>query len=200
MSDLNAKYHDNPISRKWEERYNEQPQYIKEKLERLDLQNISEYQLKVIKRKRIYPEKGDVFLVEPKEGIYFWGVVMNNHVCNINGEDLLVISIFKERVDNTEKIEKVDYDNLLIGPCIVGKEYWTKGYFYTIKNMDCGKCDYGFYSIGKGEYFDEYGNVLRKEPQMLGTYGVVTISGIAYKINVELIMNEAVSGELFGEV
>ena len=35
---------------------------------------------------------------------------------------------------------------------------------------------------------DEYGNKITKEPQMIGTYGVVTISGIAKKINQELII------------
>ena len=34
---------------------------------------------------------------------------------------------------------------------------------------------YGFYSIGKGKIFNEYGKELEKEPQLLGTYGVSTI-------------------------
>lgn len=107
MNSLNIKYYDNPISRKWEERYYEQPEHIKVKLDELEAKDVKEYQLKSIKRKRIYPQKGDVFLVQPKESVYFWGIVMNNHVCNINGDDLLVISIFRERVEFTENKKKI---------------------------------------------------------------------------------------------
>lgn len=72
----------------------------------------------------------------------------------------------------------------------MGKEYWTRGYFYNVEhyneNVKVDSC--GFYSIGKGKFFDEYGNEITNEPQLLGTYGVATIIGIAGKINQELII------------
>lgn len=43
-------------------------------------------------------------------------------------------------------------------------------------------------SIGKRKFFDEYGNDIQEEPSILGTYGVATISGVAYSINQELII------------
>lgn len=67
---------------------------------------------------------------------------------------------------------------------------WTRGYFYNvdyydgIPNMD----NYGFYSVGKGRFFDEYGKEIVGEPQLLGIFGVATIVGIAGKINQELII------------
>lgn len=182
---------DNPIAKKWQQRYNEQPDYIKKALDELDKKPLKEYQLKVIKRKRAYPQKGDVFLVEPKEGIYFWGIVMNNHVCNINGDDLLVVLIFRDRVTSLEDGRFVpDYDNLLIEPTMVGKEYWTKGYFYTVGQRECTACDYGFYSVCRKKYFDEYGSEKKMKPELLGTYGVATLSCVASEINRELIMDE----------
>ena len=144
-----------------------------------------------IKRKRIYPEIGDIFKVNPKGDLFYYGIVVNNHIDNINGEDLLLILIFKEGVDIKESISRgVNFDELLIPPQIVGKEYWTRGYFYNISwNENIKKLsDYGFYSIGKGKFFDEYGNEITKEPKLLGTYGVATIIGIAGKINQELII------------
>ena len=60
---------------------------------------ISHYQLQVIKRKKIYPEIGDIFTINPKDNIYFKGIVINNHIDNMNGEDLLLILIFKQNVD-----------------------------------------------------------------------------------------------------
>ena len=40
----------------------------------------------------------------------------------------------------------------------------------------------------KGKFFDEYGKELANQPKLLGIYGVATISGIARKINQELII------------
>ena len=41
---------------------------------------------------------------------------------------------------------------------------------------------------GDASFFDEYGNEIPGEPQLLGTYGVATITGIAGKISQELII------------
>lgn len=183
---------DNPLSQKWKQRYDQQPDNIKQKLDMLKNQNLDEYQLKVIKKKKIYPEKGDIFLVSPRDGIFFFGLVVNNNISNINGEHLLVIFIFRNRAESIEDDKfSVDYENLLIEPCIVGKEYWTRGYFFNVGNIMSLNvaCDYGFYSVGKGKYFDEYGKEIFREPKLLGTYGVSTISGVAYKINKELIID-----------
>ena len=51
----------NPLAMRWKERYNAQPEDIKKKLEELDKQDPREYQLKVIKRKRIIPQKATSF-------------------------------------------------------------------------------------------------------------------------------------------
>ncbi len=181
----------NIIANQWKQRYAEQPIDIKEKLDKLNEAKIEEYQLQVIKRKRIYPQIGDLFKINPKDDIVLYGVVINNHINNINGEDLLLVLIFKKE-ENIKTILNagVKKEHLLIPPQIVGKEYWTRGYFY---NIDCVNSvnnveTYGFYSVGKGKFFDEYGNELAYEPQLLGTYGVATMSGVARKINQELII------------
>lgn len=182
---------DNPLSKRWEKRYNEQSLEIRERLDKLDDMNSKDYQMKIIKRDKNYPEKGDVFIINPFDDVCFWGIVLNNHITNINGEELLVIAIFDERVTLNGMSEyNINFKKLLIEPSIVGKEYWTKGYFSTVGKCDLKdvSVDYGFYSIGKGKYFDEYGNELLAEPALLGCFGVCTISGIAYDVNKELII------------
>lgn len=190
MMDL-KNINNNIISNRWKERCEKLPDEIKEKLNELDNSDVSDYQLQVIKRKRVYPEIGDIFKVNPRDDIYFYGVVLNNHIHNINGDDLLLVLIFKQNVDIKGSISNgVKEDDLLLPPQIVGKEYWTRGYFYNVEHYDkiLNVKDYGFYSIGKGKFFDEYGKELANQPQLLGTYGVATISGIARKINQELII------------
>lgn len=184
---------DNVISRRWKQRYAEQPSKIRYKLDRLDELKVEEYQLQVIKKTREYPKTGDIFRINPKNDLILYGVVINNYVNNINGQDLLLILIFKDGIDIKDILNKeVKHEHLLIPPQIVGKEYWSRGYFYNIDHIDeiGNAINYGFYSIGKGKFFDEYGNGISCEPQLLGTYGVSTISGIARKINQELIISE----------
>ncbi|MCZ7695273.1 Imm26 family immunity protein [Mediterraneibacter gnavus] len=191
IDDLN----NNILSNRWKERYDKLSDEIKEKLNELDNSNISDYQLQVIKRKRLYPEIGDIFKVNPRDDIYFYGVVLNNHIHNINGDDLLLVLIFKQNIDiKGSIINGVKEDDLLLPPQIVGKEYWTRGFFYNVEHYDeiLNVKNYGFYSIGKGEFVDEYGKELANQPKLLGTYGVATISGIARKINQELIIRKII--------
>lgn len=78
MMDL-KNINDNIISNRWRERYLKQSDEVKAKLDKLDNSAPSEYQLQIIKRKRIYPEIGDIFKINPTDDIIFKGVVLNNH-------------------------------------------------------------------------------------------------------------------------
>ena len=183
---------DNIIANRWKERYAKLPQEIKEKLEVLRNSNAKDYQLQVIKRKRSYPEIGDVFQINPKGDILLQGVVVNNHINNINGEDLLLVLIFKPEIEAEVSLNKgVTSSELLISPIIVGKEYWTRGYFYTVANNKKVENikNVGFYNIGKRKFVDEYGKEMLEEPPLLGSYGVATITGVAREINQELIIS-----------
>lgn len=185
--------HDNVLSRRWQERYSKQPPEIQKKLDELDEEDPEEYQLKVIKRKRIIPKTGDVFLVNPVQDLYFYGIVLNDNINNINGDEQSVIMIFKSKTrEQTMDNFILDFDNILIGPCIVAKGYWSKGYFYNIARLDSiMKIDYGFYDVIDGKYYDEYEVELKHTPKYLGLFGVSTITGIAYKIKQELIIDNS---------
>ena len=101
---------DNIISRRWKERYATLSEETKEKLSAFKKMNPSEYQLQVIKRKRIYPEIGDIFELKTRHNVVIKGIVVNNHINNINGDDLLLVLIFKPEVD----IRKVQVTNQLV--------------------------------------------------------------------------------------
>lgn len=191
MSDIN----DNIISRKWQARCSKLPADVREKLDKLENSPPSEYQLQVIKRSRAYPEIGDIFKINPIADLDFFGIVLNNHINSINGDDLLLVLIFKRNIDISKNLaDGVSEDDLLIPPQIVGQEYWSRGYFFNVdkfnKPPNIADCiaDCGFYSVGKGKFFDEFGNELAKPPRLLGTFGVATITGVAKKIRQELII------------
>ena len=84
MKDIN----DNIITNRWEARYEKLSDDKKKKIDDLYNAEAAEYQLQVIKRKRTYPEIGDLFKINPKNEIFLYGVVINNHINNINGEEI----------------------------------------------------------------------------------------------------------------
>ena len=180
----------NILATRWRQKYDRQPDGIKAKLDRLDAMSAREYQLRVIKRSGKYPQTGDIFILKPTKEITLSGIVMNDHINNINGSDLLLVLIFKEDTDVRTAVEKSVFEELLLPPQIVGQEYWTRGYFYCTDHIEHPEKpdDYGFYSIGKGMFLDEYGTELASQPKLLGTYGVSSITGIARKVNQELII------------
>ena len=164
------------------------------------------HQLKVIKKSRSIPKVGDVFLVSPREGIYFYGKVLVSNIVRKVPDSFVegkhVVFIFKGNT-HEKNIDKYmpDYSNLLIPPAIVGDGYWKKGYFHTIANIPLTeeekKLDFGFYSIHfKGNFFcKETGELLDKEPKLLGMHGITTISGIGLEIEEELIINPSLLEE-----
>jgi hypothetical protein len=101
-----AEINNNPIAREWKERYSKLSEEKKKKIDELDNMMIPEYQLKVIKRSRTYPEIGDIFKINPKDDIFYYGIVINNHINNRNGDDLILILIFNNDEDIFSKLER----------------------------------------------------------------------------------------------
>ncbi len=189
---------DNPISRKLRERYLKQDPKTLEKINQLFNADARDYQLKKIKRSRNKPLEGDIFVLSPRENIYFYGRVLKTNIKHIKGDTFIdgksVIAIFKSKSKTPDIVNyRADYDDLLTEPAIVDYSYWSQGYFFTIANEVVSekekKLDLGFYSIGKGKYYFENGVEIDHEPKLMGTYGITTITGIALMVNEELILN-----------
>ena len=181
----------NPRARAWEKRYKSFSSDIQYKLDELYNASSKEYQFNVVKKSRKHSTRGDVFVINPINDLFLYGVVLNSNINNICGDDLYVIIILKERAEINKKKEiRLITDNILVGPCIVGKEYWTKGFFgrTDINIQDIPQFSYGFYYIGKSKYVNEFGNEIFEKPDMVESFGVATITGIAYKVRKELII------------
>ena len=189
---------DNPLSARWKKRFSEQSIEIQNKLKQLDTIGVKDYQLKVIKKSKIEPKDGDIFVLSPREGIFFYGRVLKANIEHVTKDSFIhgkhVIVIFKCRTKSLDISNYyANYNDLLTGPDMVDNTYWTKGLFLTIGNIENemfeSELDYGFYSIGKCKYFKENGHELDHQPKVLGIYGIATIAAIARNIEKELIMN-----------
>ena len=178
----------NIIAERTKNKYNLQSKNIQEKLDILSNAEIDDYQFIKGKQQRTYPSINDIFKVVLFNNIELYGIVVNNHISNINGEDQIVIVIFD--VDVNPIVAGVDFSKMIIEPQIVSKFYWTSGLFQTVckEYKTNEKLNYGFYSISKNSFLDEYGNKIEQEPEHLGIYGITTMHGVAYEVVRELII------------
>ncbi len=197
---------ENILAKKYNEKYNALSEEKKKECDALDDMHYKELLPRVIKRKRKYPEKGDVFVVSPFDGVYFFGMVINNHVRYSNCDDCIVVMIFKDHTNDISNIEFTpNFDNLIIKPSIVAQGHWTRGYFYNVSKAEVpDDLDYGFFDqrfvIRDGErvdiyrFLNEYGKPLDHEPKYLGFYGLTSDIGITHPMRRELIFDDSILG------
>lgn len=191
---------ENPIADEWKKLYSEQPDEIKVKLDTLDKMSPNEYQLRVIKKNNPTLKEGDVFVLSPRENVYFYGKILKANIINNNNDTFVhgnnLVFLFRNKTEKpTIDDFRPDYSQLLISPSIVDISYWNKGLFFNVGNLPITKfekqLDYGFLKIDikSNFYCSEDGKILEKKPELLGIFGISTITGIASKIEKQLIIN-----------
>lgn len=191
---------ENPISDEWKKLYAAQPEEVKRKLDALDNMDPQDYQLRMIKRKRPTIVDGDIFVLSPRENVYFFGKVLKANINHINSNSFVqgnhLVFIFKKKSEQPSIDEfRSDYSQLLIRPAIVSNSYWNSGLFFNIGNFPISdyerNLDYGFLKLGfkSNSYCKEDGTELQKRPEILGSFGISTVTGVAAEIEQELIIN-----------
>lgn len=191
---------ENPISSEWKKRYSEMPEDVKKKLETLEQLKPKDYQLRLIKKTKPELHDGDVFVLSPRENVFFYGKVLRTNINHIEKDTFVhgknVVFIFNNKTTKPTLDDFTpDYSNLLIRPSIVDNSYWNKGLFFNVGNLKVSdiekELNYGFYKIGINSnwYCKEDGTVLNYKPEIIGMFGIATINGIASQIEKEFIIN-----------
>ena len=192
------KFNDNNILlNEWKARYEQQNESTKRKLDELKSDLVqgrnNNFQLLKIKRSYKYPEKGDIFVFQPRKNIFFYALVLNAHVNNLQGEDMYVVALFSIKSKSVDKFSFVlDYSKLLLAPLMVDRFYWTKGLFYNVSHTDNlgTPPSYGFFKIAReNQFWNEFDEPLEQRPEYLSS-GAQTSIGVGYKVNKELIINK----------
>ena len=186
-----------PIEKLFKKRYESLSDETKHRLKKLDNICSSIYQPKLIKRKRPKLCRGDVFIVNLFEDIYFYGVVLNTDINDdFMGKNLVSIAILKKYSKGATaflQVESLKAEDILIKPCIVSRAYWSNGFFYNTGENINGSIDidYGFYSNPEKAYVDEYGTKLESPPEIKNFFALTTMTGISSKMRYELIIDDS---------
>ena len=188
----------NPVQYYWKNRIEQQPINVQHKLQALKEKGHLTDELVLIQKKRPVIKAGDVFVVQPRENIYFYGVVINT--CSLPScKNKIVACIFKNITHYPTMDDFApDFNNLLLPPLSLFKEPWTSGYFLNIGNIDLESVNipsYGFYHTFSESIVSEYGTRLTKQPALLGLTAMDGIGAVAYKITQELIINPELLGD-----
>jgi hypothetical protein len=190
----------NPCRTRWVERFNSLPEEIQDKIEHIDDMPKEALYLKPIKRKRTPDiEEGTIFAVKTPEDVFFFGKVINKdlELPNID-EGFFVVFFFNKGSKYMEHYPiEFTYENILLGPMILGEGLWKNGTCYTVGHhpLTTGEKElkYGFYKeqiLNKsGLILNANGYVMDKEPIFLSWCAYTTIYGIERGLRIEFIIN-----------
>lgn len=146
-----------------------------------------------IKRTRNKPKTGDVFVVQPIKGIYYYGKVINDsHKCS-TGIELEWPLIYFYNYHSTKIKLPENLTDILIAPILTNHKPWTMGYFYTIgnipvteleKNLDCGFKDFPITDFNQEHpfYRNIYGEIIDYIPKYSTRFGLSSYMGVNYDI------------------
>ena len=136
-------YSENIIREEWKKRLESLPQSTRAELERYSNTIDITDELIMIKRKRPTIKPGDVFVVQPKEGLYFYGRVLKSNVDVLfkggptyQWHDSLIVCVYRCKTKRlTLDYFEPSYDNLLVPPNYIDAGAFRSGYLYKIGNV-----------------------------------------------------------------
>ena len=123
------------------------------------------------------PKEGDLFVLNPKIGLFCFGKVIMTNVESrdsfVNGMNLIFIyDYFSENEFIPDDIES--HKVLLVE--IVNRQLWIKGFAKNIAYSEVTdeeiNADYAFWDMLRNEYVDIMGNLVNNIPKIKGIYGL----------------------------
>lgn len=152
-------------------------------------------ELLTLKKSRKKPKEGDIFILQPSEGLYYYGKVIKTGIEStnpfLNGWNLIYIS-GRPVADKNE----VNFDlsqGLLVPPVVTNNKGWYDGFFETIQSNEVTdqelNLSYGFWDDIKKKYRNEHGYTLTSQPVFVSGYGLVSYGGIGRAIH-KVLNNE----------
>lgn len=145
--------------------------------------------MKVLKKTRKRPLRGDVFVFQLDDGRVLYGRVVRDDV-ECLGVRCFLIYIHDIILDTTEhQPEEFDTSSLLLPPMLVPQQMWTRGFFKNVESQSMAAkhelrqhCFDEQKHSGPDSYVDEYGKHLAKRSEPCGPAGIFTDLGVEAEV------------------
>jgi hypothetical protein len=132
--------------------------------------------LAVLRKTRRRPDVGDVFVMQPPDGAFLFGRVIDTSAEIGPMKSCILIYVYRTRAQEKAAPAELLPDDLLVPPMITNGRPWTMGYFEPIENRALRAVDsfpqHCFADPLRGWYFDERGRRLPAPIEPVGTWGL----------------------------
>lgn len=147
-----------------------------------------------MKKSRKKPQKGDIFVVQPFQNIFYYGKVIETDIRSkdsfVNGMFLILVYDKMSKSKDSPIPSDLDRCDLLIAPTIVNRLGWSRGYFETICNLPLTdqerKMSFGFWSFQRQCFVNVEGTKLESRPRYYTDYGLGNYLVVGEKIQAVL--------------
>ena len=134
--------------------------------------------LTFLKKSRKTPQVGDIFVMQPPDGAYLFGRVIDTDANPLGIGGAILIYIYQARSKTKEDIPRLSPSDLLVPPMMTNKQPWTRGYFETLttRPLSTGDklqqhCFVRSWTSPK-QYFDERGKPVPGPVEPVGDWGL----------------------------
>lgn len=130
--------------------------------------------LALLKKTRRAPVVGDVFVMQPPDGEFLFGRVIDTDANPLGVGGAMLIYVYRARSADKRPVPKLLREQLLLPPMMTNKQPWTRGYFEVVENHPVTAIDrlpqHCFGDFGR--YFDEKGTRLSGPTEPVGQWGL----------------------------
>ena len=134
------------------------------------------------------PKKGDVFVLNPGQGVFCFGKVVKTNVVSrdsfVNGMNLVFIYDYFSQTDKMpEDLESLE----ILSVQVINNQLWRKGFAKNIAVSEVTErdtnTDYGFLDTVNQVYVDLSGSPMDHIPKYKGIYGLGSYGSIGKEIH-----------------
>jgi hypothetical protein len=157
------------------------------------MSEFTELLFQIKSRKR--PSTGDVFVLKPREDVYYYGKVIKTDIQSTNpflsGWNLVYIYNFSSSSIVEESNLRLEVSDLLLPPVVTNNRGWSDGYFLTVANtcvsIEEQSLDYGYWDSISKTYRNEEGKLLDHQTKHVSGYGLISYGEIGRALDKFLI-------------
>jgi len=139
-------------------------------VDRPDLMNLA-----VLKKSRRSPQVGDVFVLQPPDGLYLFGRVIDIAAEIGPFKSCVLVYLYRQRSSQKAPPPALLRGQLLVPPLMTNRLPWSRGYFELVESRpltDMDRLPQHCFADLWGRYFDERSRRLPGPVEPIGQWGL----------------------------